>query len=74
MGSVDGAEQRPFRVLTYNVLAPVYAFPMRYPYCDEQHLDWDARSEGVLGVIVSHDADIICLQVRCASCPRVSGG
>jgi mRNA deadenylase 3'-5' endonuclease subunit Ccr4 len=51
-----------FRVLSWNVLAPVHAPPTKYPWTDPSHLDWSFRSSQVAQVILRERADVVCLQ------------
>lgn len=53
-----------FRVLTYNVLAEIYATRQMYPYCPVWALSWSFRSELLRRELQSYNADILCLQVR----------
>lgn len=41
-GNVAGGGAR-FRIVTYNVLAEIYATQQQYPYCDIWALSWDYR-------------------------------
>uniref|UniRef100_A0A7S2S908 Endonuclease/exonuclease/phosphatase domain-containing protein n=1 Tax=Mucochytrium quahogii TaxID=96639 RepID=A0A7S2S908_9STRA len=50
------------RVMTYNVLAEVYATRQLYPYCPLWALGWGYRKQLVLKELEHHNADIICLQ------------
>lgn len=55
-----------FRVLTYNVLAEIYATRQMYPYCPVWALSWSYRRELLRRELQSYNADILCLQVwRC---------
>jgi len=58
----DGAEGGRFTVLTYNVLADLYATGEMYPYTPSWALSWNYRRENILKEIVQYDADILCLQ------------
>ncbi|KAL3668366.1 hypothetical protein V7S43_006456 [Phytophthora oleae] len=51
-----------FRVLTYNVLAEIYATRQMYPYCPIWALSWSFRRELLKRELQSYNADIICLQ------------
>lgn len=53
-----------FRVLTYNVLAEIYATRQMYPYCPMWALSWSFRREVLHRELQTYNADIICLQVR----------
>lgn len=51
-----------FRVLTYNILAEIYATRQMYPYCPVWALSWSFRREVLHRELQSYNADIICLQ------------
>jgi len=51
-----------FRVLTYNVLAEIYATRQMYPYCPVWALSWSYRRELLRRELQSYNADILCLQ------------
>lgn len=51
-----------FRVLTYNVLAEIYATRQMYPYCPVWALSWSFRRELLRRELQTYNADIICLQ------------
>ncbi|TDH72254.1 uncharacterized protein CCR75_003267 [Bremia lactucae] len=51
-----------FRVLTYNVLAEIYATRQMYPYCPVWALNWSFRRELLKRELQSYNADILCLQ------------
>jgi len=50
------------RILSYNVLADIYATKQLYPYCPMWALSWRVRRKILLREILAYDADIICLQ------------
>jgi CCR4-NOT transcription complex subunit 6 len=52
-----------FRVLTYNILAEIYATRQMYPYCPVWALNWSFRREILQRELQAYNADIICLQV-----------
>lgn len=52
-----------FRVLTYNILAEIYATRQMYPYCPVWALTWTFRREMLQRELQTYNADIICLQV-----------
>ena len=58
----DGSEGGTFTVLTYNVLADLYATSEMYGYTPQWALSWNYRRQNILKEIVMHDADILCLQ------------
>nr|CCA14064.1 carbon catabolite repressor protein putative [Albugo laibachii Nc14] len=51
-----------FRVLSYNVLAELYATRQLYPYCPMWVLSWNFRKELLKNELHSYNADILCLQ------------
>lgn len=51
-----------FSVMTWNVLADIYATSEAYP-CSEGHvLSWTFRRERILSEIIQYNPDIVCLQ------------
>lgn len=58
-GSGGGAR---FRIVTYNILAEIYATQQQYPYCDFWALSWDYRFQNILREIVEVGPDVVCLQ------------
>ena len=50
------------RIATWNLLAPQYARPEKYPWCDPKHLDWDYRQSLIVPQLLQWDADVVCLQ------------
>jgi endonuclease/exonuclease/phosphatase family metal-dependent hydrolase len=51
-----------FRVLSWNVLAPVHAPASKYPWTDPRHLDWSFRSAQIARVVLRERPDVVCLQ------------
>lgn len=51
-----------FRIVTYNVLAEIYATLQQYPYCDIWALSWEFRFQNILREILDACPDVICLQ------------
>jgi len=51
-----------FRVVTYNILADIYATQQVFPYCPKWALSWRYRRVQLLRELEVYDADIICLQ------------
>jgi CCR4-NOT transcription complex subunit 6 len=51
-----------FRVVTYNVLAEIYATQQQYPYCDLWALSWDYRFQNILREILDAAPEVVCLQ------------
>lgn len=61
--TIDGPS---FKVLSYNILAPIYATKTIYPYCPMHALQWNYRRNNLLREITDYNSDIICLQeVQC---------
>lgn len=54
--------QHRFRVLSYNILAEVYATRHVYPYCDPWSLYWPYRRSIILAEIAEAQGDLVCLQ------------
>mmetsp|Transcript_3043 Transcript_3043/g.8265 ORF Transcript_3043/g.8265 Transcript_3043/m.8265 type:complete len:640 (+) Transcript_3043:352-2271(+) len=51
-----------FRIVSYNVLAEIYATQQQYPYCDIWALSWEYRFHNIMREIVDAAADVVCLQ------------
>lgn len=51
-----------FSLLSYNVLADLYATSDMYSYCPPWALSWAYRKQNLLREILSYGADILCLQ------------
>ncbi|KAL9182007.1 hypothetical protein ACHAXT_012350 [Thalassiosira profunda] len=51
-----------FRIVTYNILAEIYATQQQYPYADLWSLSWDFRFQNIIREIVDVGPDIVCLQ------------
>jgi CCR4-NOT transcription complex subunit 6 len=51
-----------FTILTYNVLAEIYATPDAYPYCASWALPWNYRRRNILRELLSYRSDVMCLQ------------
>lgn len=51
-----------FRVVTYNILADIYATQQMFPYCPRWALNWRYRRAQILRELEQLDADVICLQ------------
>ncbi|OEU16815.1 Exo_endo_phos-domain-containing protein [Fragilariopsis cylindrus CCMP1102] len=58
-GAGSGAR---FRIVSYNVLAEIYATQQQYPYCDIWALSWEYRFHNIMREIVDAAPDVICLQ------------
>ena len=50
------------RVVTYNLLASIYATQVQYPYCPSWALSWNFRKGQILRELAGYDADVLCLQ------------
>ena len=50
------------RLASWNLLAPVYSIPRKYPWCAPEFLDWDYRKSLIVPQLLQFDADILCLQ------------
>ncbi len=50
------------RVVSYNILAEIYATPQMFPYCPTYALSWQYRRNLILRELLSFEADVICLQ------------
>jgi len=59
--STNTAGER-FRIVTYNVLAEIYATQQQYPYTDFWALSWDYRFQNLLRELLDARPDVICLQ------------
>eukprot|EP00538_Stauroneis_constricta_P011328 CAMPEP_0119553888 /NCGR_PEP_ID=MMETSP1352-20130426/6516_1 /TAXON_ID=265584 /ORGANISM="Stauroneis constricta, Strain CCMP1120" /LENGTH=637 /DNA_ID=CAMNT_0007600371 /DNA_START=503 /DNA_END=2416 /DNA_ORIENTATION=+ len=57
-----GSTGARFRLVSYNVLAEIYATQQQYPYCDFWALSWDYRFQNILREIADVNADVVCLQ------------
>lgn len=51
-----------FRMVTYNILAEIYATQQQYPYCDFWALSWDYRFQNILRELIDACPDVICMQ------------
>ena len=60
-GAGAGAGAR-FRIVSYNVLAEIYATQQQYPYCDIWALSWEYRFHNIMREIVDASPDVVCLQ------------
>lgn len=50
------------RLVTWNLLAPCFSHPKKYPWCPPEYLDWPYRGQLVQSELERIDADIVCLQ------------
>ncbi|XXG43967.1 hypothetical protein AAC387_Pa01g3880 [Persea americana] len=51
-----------FRVVSYNILAQVYVKSSLFPHSPSPCLKWKARSQALLTVLKSFEADFLCIQ------------
>lgn len=56
------AHQDKFKVLSFNILAGNTCTTQAYGYAPTEALSWEYRREKILQEIVTHDADVVCLQ------------
>jgi len=61
-GAGSGGRGARFRIVTYNVLAEIYATQQQYPYCDFWALSWEYRFQNILREVLDACPDVICLQ------------
>jgi len=61
-GAGSGGGGARFRIVTYNVLAEIYATQQQYPYCDFWALSWDYRFQNILRELLDACPDVVCLQ------------
>ena len=52
----------PISMVTWNLLAPTFATPAKYPWATREHLDWKSRQAKIVSRLAEIDADVICLQ------------
>mmetsp|Transcript_8011 Transcript_8011/g.11950 ORF Transcript_8011/g.11950 Transcript_8011/m.11950 type:complete len:628 (-) Transcript_8011:201-2084(-) len=60
--SLSSQSQVRFRVVSYNILAEIYATKHAYPYSDPWTLSWPYRRSIILQELADSKGDIICLQ------------
>jgi CCR4-NOT transcription complex subunit 6 len=60
-GAANGGGYR-FRVVSYNVLAEIYATQQMSPHCDAWALGWSYRLPNLLRELRDAAADVLCLQ------------
>ncbi|XP_058086944.1 carbon catabolite repressor protein 4 homolog 4 [Magnolia sinica] len=58
----DNSNSSAFRVVSYNILAQVYVKSSLFPHSPSPCLKWKARSQSILTVLNSLDADFLCIQ------------
>ena len=59
---VTRQQRGKFTVLTYNILADLYATHEAFPTTPSWALKWQFRRQNLLKELVKYDADILCLQ------------
>lgn len=58
----QGQAHGSFRVVSYNILARLYATKQLYPYCPMWSLSWKVRKQVLVRELVQYSADVLCLQ------------
>lgn len=61
-GAVRSIASCVVRLASWNLLAPCYARPSKYAWCDHEDLDWEYRKSMIVPRLLEMDADVICLQ------------
>ena len=51
-----------FRIISYNVLAEIYATQSQYPYCPQWALSFEYRRKLLMAELKKYDPDVMCLQ------------
>jgi CCR4-NOT transcription complex subunit 6 len=51
-----------FDIVSWNILAPVFATPSKYRHTPHKYLDWSYREPRIVDRLLDLDADIVCLQ------------
>ena len=49
-------------LVSWNLLAPLFATQHKYPWAAREHLDWPVRQAKIVDALADFDADIVCLQ------------
>mmetsp|Transcript_5062 Transcript_5062/g.11224 ORF Transcript_5062/g.11224 Transcript_5062/m.11224 type:complete len:602 (+) Transcript_5062:143-1948(+) len=60
--SAGTAGSARFRIISYNILAELYATRQAYPYCDSWSLLWPYRRRILMRELEEAQGDIVCLQ------------
>lgn len=60
--SVRPPPDRTLSVASWNILAPSFASPERYPWAPADVLSWSSRAPRIVSTLASIDADVVCLQ------------
>ncbi|XP_020523811.1 carbon catabolite repressor protein 4 homolog 4 isoform X3 [Amborella trichopoda] len=58
----DARDDSIFRLVSYNILAQVYVKSAMFPHSPGPSLKWKARSNAILTVLKSFEADFLCIQ------------
>ncbi|XP_062163326.1 carbon catabolite repressor protein 4 homolog 1-like isoform X2 [Alnus glutinosa] len=58
----QSSKEAVFSVLSYNILADLYASRDKFSYCPTWALVWEYRRQNLLREIIEYHADILCLQ------------
>ena len=53
---------RSLSVVSWNILAPTFAPPSRYPWVAPATLAWPKREAAIVATLGRLDADVVCLQ------------
>ena len=53
---------RQLSLVTWNLLAPRFTLPDKYPWASADALDWERRFPRVVSQLAELDADVVCLQ------------
>ena len=63
---------RQLSIMSWNILAPHFASPTKYPWIQPTDLEWRTRQELIVDRICELDADVVCLQeVEVALWPKL---
>lgn len=54
--------ERGFSLVSWNILAPTFAPPRRYPWAPADVLSWSSRGPRIADALRLMDADVVCLQ------------
>jgi CCR4-NOT transcription complex subunit 6 len=58
----QSSKEAVFSVLSYNILADLYASRDKFSYCPTWALVWEYRRQNLLREIIEYHADILCLE------------
>ena len=51
-----------FRIMTYNILAPIEDYLQWNKYCPDKYLSWQYRLPRIIAQIIAYCPDIVCMQ------------